>query len=102
MPMAADVRGSTSRDKWGAWTEILDSCPHDADGYTVTVWSKARRPVLVEWATGPSGHEVSQTAPTEVQPRTAMQPPAMAFQVREPVRRDTRFSARIKSEDPDA
>jgi hypothetical protein len=99
---AAELRGSTRLDTWGAWVEVLASCPDDADGYTVTVWSQARRPLLVEWATGPSDREVSRTKPTEVQPRTSMQPPEVAFQVYERVPLGTRFSARIKSEDPDA
>ena len=99
---AADVRGSTRLDTWGAWTEVLASCPEDAEGYTVTVWSRARRTILVEWATGPSGREVSRTKPTEVQPRTSMQSPQVALQVYEPLPLGTRFSARIKSEDPDA
>jgi hypothetical protein len=81
---------------------VVASSPHDAEGHTVTVWSQARRTVLVEWAIGLSGREVSRTEPREVHPRTAMQPPAVAFQVYAHVPLGTRFSARIKSQDPDA
>jgi hypothetical protein len=100
--MATEVRGSTRSDHWGPWTEALTACPEETDGFTVTVWSQARRTVLVEWAIGLSGREISRAEPTEVPPRTPMQPPEMAFQVYESIPLGTRLSIRIKSDDPDA
>ena len=98
MAEAIEVRSSSRSDEWGQWTPVFTTL-HQADGYTIAVWSDSHSTVTVEVGIGRSGEEVSR-GENDVPPRRLKerrQGRAKTFQVHEPIQAGTRIAARMRS-----
>src|SRR5262245_55891582 len=85
MSEAIEVRSSSRSDEWGKWTTVFTTL-HQADGYTIAVWSDSHSTVTVEVGIGRMGEEVSR-GENDVPPRRfkdRRQGRAKTFQPRSP------------------
>jgi hypothetical protein len=96
-----DERTGASPD-WGGDRSSGEGGATTLHGRRFTVEYKRKIVREADACRTPGAVGVSHTEPLEVHPRNPMQPPDRAFQVYKHVPLGTRFSVRIKSEDPDA